>query len=320
VVVHPLHQWMARHIAMPSIAAAITVTIVVFCLVVPAYFLGDQLVREVSMLGEVVVREWNSGKLQSFLTEHPRLESLVNSVQPHLDSAALRSKAADVAVGVGLAGVLLQSIDGAVQTLIAFFLLFFFFRDQDKFLHAVQDMVPLTFAESDEAFGRIADMLHATIFGTVAVAVIQGTLGGLMFWWLGLPGPLLWGAVMGMLAVVPLLGPFVVWVPAAIYLALSGQTEKALILAVWGGIVIGLIDNILFPLFVGTRLRLHTVPVFISIVGGLVAFGSAGIIVGPVVLVVTVALLHVWSERNRRHLRAKAVAEAADPIPSPSEP
>jgi predicted PurR-regulated permease PerM len=318
VVVHPLHQWMARHIRNPSIAAGLTVTIVVVALVVPALILGDQLVREVSSLGDFVVREWSSDQLQLLLAQHPRLEALVNSLRPHIDSAAIRSKAADVAVGVGLASVLLQSIDGAVQTLIAFFLLFFFFRDQDKFLHTVQGMVPLSLEESSEAFGRIADMLHATIFGTVAVAVIQGTLGGLMFWWLGLPGPLLWGAVMGVLAVVPLLGPFVIWVPAAGYLAFSGETQKALILAVWGGIVIGLIDNILFPLFVGSRLRLHTVPVFISIVGGLVAFGSAGIIVGPVVLVVTVALLHVWSERNKRHQRARV---AIPPAPvTTSEP
>ena len=319
VVVHPLHVWMTRHIRMPSIASALTVTIVMVALVVPAVILIDQLVREIAALSEILVREWNSGRFQAFLAQHPRLESLVHSLQPHIDGSAIRSKVADIAVGVGLAGVLLQGIDGAVQSLIAFFLLFFFFRDQDKFLVAVQHMVPLTAQESEETFIRIADMLHATIFGTVAVATIQGTLGGLMFWWLDLPAPLLWGAVMGMLAVVPLLGPFIIWVPAAAFLALTGETEKAIILLVWGAIVIGLIDNILFPLFVGTRLRLHTVPVFISIVGGLVVFGSAGLIVGPLVLVVTVALLHVWHERTGKHLHRKRATHQRAPVAAASE-
>lgn len=319
VVVHPLHQWMTRHIRLPSLAAGLTVIIVVVAMVVPAVILANELVQEVSALGDLLVREWNSGKLQALLAQHPRLESLVHSLQLHLDPAAIRSKAADIAVGAGVASVLLQSIDGAVQALIAFFLLFFFFRDQDKFLLAVERMVPLTTEESEATFVRIGDMLHATIFGTVAVALIQGTLGGLMFWWLGLPAPLLWGAVMGMLAIVPLLGPFIIWVPAVIFLALSGQTEKALILAGWGAIVVGLIDNILFPLFVGKRLRLHTVPVFISIVGGLVVFGSAGLIVGPVVLVITVALLHVWHERGGKHLRGKRATHERPPVAA-SEP
>ena len=105
---------------------------------------------------------------------------------------------------------------------------------------------------------------------------------------------------MGMLAIVPVLGAFVIWVPAAIYLALNGDIGKAVILTVWGAVVIGLIDNLLYPLFVGQRARLHTVPVFISIMGGLAMFGSAGMIVGPVILVVTVGLLHVWRERMDR--------------------
>jgi predicted PurR-regulated permease PerM len=126
-----------------------------------------------------------------------------------------------------------------------------------------------------------------------------------MFWWLGLPSPVLWGVVMGMLAIVPILGAFIVWMPAAVYLVLSGDVGKAVILTVWGAVVIGFIDNLLYPLFVGRRAHLHTVPVFIAIMGGLALFGSAGMIVGPVILVVTVGLMHAWRSRWNREAHVR---------------
>jgi predicted PurR-regulated permease PerM len=119
-----------------------------------------------------------------------------------------------------------------------------------------------------------------------------------MFWWLGLPTPLVWGMVMALLAVVPILGAFVVWIPAAVFLALEGHWAKALILTGWGGIVIALIDNLLYPVLVGERLRLHTLLVFIAILGGLTLFGASGLILGPVVLAVTLALVDVWRWRT----------------------
>jgi hypothetical protein len=97
------------------------------------------------------------------------------------------------------------------------------------------------------------------VFGTVAVAIVQGSLGGLMFWWLGLPAPIFWGTVMAVLAILPLFGAALVWVPAAAYLAFQGDWDKALMLAAWGTLVVGLIDNLLYPLLVRGRLRMHTV-------------------------------------------------------------
>ncbi len=149
-----------------------------------------------------------------------------------------------------------------------------------------------------KVFSHVADTIHATIYGTLAAAAVQGTLGGLMFWWLGLPAPVLWGLVMGVMAVVPVLGAFVVWIPAALFLALDGSWGKALILSVWGGVIVGGIDNVMYPILVGNRLKLHTIPAFMAIVGGLIVFGSSGLILGPVTLTVTLLLLEVWRTPN----------------------
>jgi predicted PurR-regulated permease PerM len=115
-----------------------------------------------------------------------------------------------------------------------------------------------------------------------------------MFWWLGLPAPVLWGLVMGVLAVVPVLGAFIIWIPAVMFLTLEGSWGKALILAAWGGVVVAGIDNLMYPVLVGNRLKVHTIPTFMAIVGGLVVFGASGLILGPVTLTVTMVLLEGW--------------------------
>ena len=134
-----------------------------------------------------------------------------------------------------------------IDVLLTFYLLFYFLRDRRAVLPSLRSLSPLSEASMNKVFSRVGDTIHATIYGTLAVAAVQGTLGGLMFWWLGLPAPVLWGLVMGVLAVVPVLGAFIVWIPAAILLALEGSWGKALILGVWGGVIVGGIDNVMYP-------------------------------------------------------------------------
>jgi predicted PurR-regulated permease PerM len=309
VVASPLNTLILRVLPYRTLAATLAVVIVAIAIVVPALLIANELTREMYAISAKITDEWTSGKWQAFLAGHPQLAGILDSLQVHFDPANARAKAASAAMGSGIPAMLTQALEAAVQALIAFFLLFYFLRDKRMFIHALERLVPLPKQETDDALHRIAEMLHATIYGTVAVAFIQGALGGLMFWWLGLPSPVLWGVVMGMLAIVPILGAFIVWIPAAVYLALSGDVGKALILTVWGGVVIGFIDNLLYPLFVGGRAHLHTVPVFIAIMGGLALFGSAGMIVGPVILVVTVGLLHAWRSRWDREAQARTPAD-----------
>jgi predicted PurR-regulated permease PerM len=132
----------------------------------------------------------------------------------------------------------------------------------------------------------VKDTIHAVLYGTLA-------LGALIFWWLDLPAPILWGGAMAVLAIVPVVGTALVWGPAALFLLLQGSPEKALILAAWGAVVIGLADNLLRPLIVKDRMHAPFILVFLSMIGGLGAFGASGIILGPVVLATAVALIDI---------------------------
>lgn len=191
-----------------------------------------------------------------------------------------------------------SSIFQVLGLCLIFYILFFFLRDRKVALASIVSLAPLSQVEMAGLFSRIGDTIYATVYGTFAIASVQGFLGELKFWRLDLPAPLLWGLVMGLLAVVPMLGAFVIWAPAALFLAVEGDFGSALILTLWGMFVVGTIDNLFCPILVGNRLRLHTVLTFLSVVGGLLIFGAAGLILGPITLVVTIALLEIWVSRN----------------------
>ena len=118
------------------------------------------------------------------------------------------------------------SILQLVGVVLTFYMLFYFLRDRGMALESLRSLSPLSKADMNRLFGEVLDTVRATVYGTFAVAAVQGALGGLMFWWLGLPEPLLWGVVMGLLAVVPVLGAFVIWIPAAIFLALKAARGR----------------------------------------------------------------------------------------------
>jgi predicted PurR-regulated permease PerM len=295
IIAHPLHDWIAHRLRHPNLAAALTVVIVIFAVVAPTIFAAQQIVREAA--DSVQTLQTEQEQWRRVIERNPRLDPILRwaEQQINLQEAARRVEEALVARASSLVK---GSVWMAAELLITFFFLFYFLRDRRAVMKSFRSLVPLSDAETDEVFGRVFDTIYATVYGTIAVALVQGFLGGLIFWWLGLPAPLLWGTVMALLAIVPVLGAFVIWLPAAVFLALEGSWGRALILMAWGGIVISLIDNWLYPVLVGKRLRIHTVPVFIAIVGGLILFGAAGLILGPVLLAVAVALVEVWQRRT----------------------
>jgi predicted PurR-regulated permease PerM len=305
VVAHPLHTWIASRIANQSLSAAVTVALIAIVIVTPAIFVVHSIVREAETGLKTIQATVQSGAWREQLTKHPQLSSALQALDQQASlGAQVQGIANDLAGRVSK--IVTGSAYAVVELLLTFFVLFFFFRDRRDALGMLRSLVPLSNKEADEVFARAADTIHATIYGTLTVAAVQGTLGGLMFWFLGLPGPVLWGAVMGVLAVVPVLGAFVIWVPAAVLLAATGAWIKALILTLWGSLVIGLIDNLLYPILVGKRLRLHTLPVFIAVVGGLAVFGAVGVILGPLVLALTDAIIDIWRRRTTYGQTAEA--------------
>lgn len=310
VVAHPLHHWIEDRMKSGSLAAGLAVLIVAVTLVAPAVFVVREVAQEASAAVQQIEDEVDAGRWRSAVEGNPRFAPWLEWVEREVNVKEEVQRASKWVMS-NAGKVVSGSLALATGLLITLFLLFYFFRDKAKILGGLKGLVPLSRREADEVFKRVRDAIQAIVNGTLVVALLQGTLGGLMFWWLGLPAPLLWGAVMAVLSVLPFFGAAIVWVPAAVYLALSGDWGKALILAAWGSIVVALIDNLLYPVLVKGRLSMHTVPVFISIVGGLVYFGAAGVVLGPVALVVAAALLDIWRRRTAHGQAAEHVVDTA---------
>jgi predicted PurR-regulated permease PerM len=296
VLFAPLHRQVEQRFGHRNLSALVTVAVVAVIVALPVLFVVQQLVREAArgaayLEGTITGLDFG-GMLDGYPSIAGLLRWLVERIDPQGTLAALAQwltgRSSDLLVG---------SVSQAVTFVLTFYLLFYFLRDRQAAAQALVDYSPLRPEETRRVAVRFTETVQATILGTVFVAGVQGTLGGLMFWWLGLPTPVFWGLVMGLLAIVPVLGAFVVWVPAAILLALQGEWLSAGILTVWGGVIVAGIDNLLFPMLVGSRLKLHTVVAFVGAVGGILLFGASGIVLGPAAISVTLVLIAILRER-----------------------
>lgn len=296
VLAHPMHERIVAKLKWPSGSAALAVVLVTIAIALPATLVVRQIGVETVESASAARRLLDADRWKLAIDRFPRLAPLREWVEREVD---LEEKVGEASTEMakGVRSVLQRAVDVSIAVLITLFLLFYFLRDKHRILRVIAQFVPLAPGETQRVRDDIRDTISAVIFGTLAVAVVQGTLGGLMFWWLDLPAPILWGAVMAVLAILPLFGAALIWAPAALYLAIDGQWDKALLLTGWGTVVVGLIDNLLYPVLVKNKLRIHTVPVFIAVLGGLFAFGATGVVLGPLILAVALALVDIWRRR-----------------------
>ncbi|MDI1250788.1 MAG: AI-2E family transporter [Lacunisphaera sp.] len=288
-----LQRWLESKFQRRGVAALIAVVVIGLIVVIPALVVAQQLVVQAANGAALFEARFGSGEWRHALEAQPRLAELADTIQRRIDLPGMvKSLAAWLSAGAG--ALVKGSVYQVIGLVLTFYLLFFFLRDRRAVLQSLRSLMPLPAAATDRLFRQVDDTIHATVYGTLAVALLQGALGGLMFWWLGVTAALFWGGMMALFALIPVLGAFVVWLPVAFFLAAEGHWGKALVLTLWGTLVVGTVDNLLRPILVGNRLRQHTVLAFMSVVGGIIVFGPAGLILGPVTLTVTMALLEFW--------------------------
>lgn len=298
VMAYPLHARVAAAVPHRGAAAGLSTTTVTLLVLVPTLLVGAQLAHEAAGVAAKAEEATRNGRLDAMAEKVPSGPWALGWVRANVDAEAeLRGLARRL---VGDAAVFAQGAAwAAVQILVCVFVLFFAFRDRGPLLESTRALAPLARAESDYVFARVADSIHATVYATVATSLLQGVTGAVVWWWVGLPAPVLWGTVMFVLGVIPVAGAGLVWAPAAVYLAAESRLADAAILAAWGVVVTGVISNWAYCVMAGDRLRLHPVPVLVSFMGGLAVFGISGMVLGPVALAVTLALLDVWRLRLR---------------------
>jgi predicted PurR-regulated permease PerM len=184
-----------------------------------------------------------------------------------------------------------NTFDFIVNVAIVLYLLFFLLRDGDVLVRRIRDAVPLHAEQQRDLFNRFTTVIRATVKGNVVVAIVQGALGGLIFWFLGVHAPVLWGVLMALLSLLPAVGSALIWVPVAIYFLVTGAIWQGIVLIAFGVLVIGLVDNVLRPVLVGKDTKMPDYVVLISTLGGMAIFGLNGFVIGPVIAAMFMA---VW--------------------------
>jgi predicted PurR-regulated permease PerM len=192
-----------------------------------------------------------------------------------------------------------NTMDFLVSMTIMLYLLFFLLRDGEGLFRAIKDAVPLGAEQQRVIFGKFATVVRATVKGTIVVAILQGALGGLMFWFLGIRAALLWAALMALLSLLPAVGAALVWFPVALYLLATGAVWQGLVLIAFGVLVIGLVDNLLRPMLVGTDIKMPDYVVLLSTLGGIEIFGMNGIVLGPLIAAMFMVVWDILSASRR---------------------
>jgi predicted PurR-regulated permease PerM len=286
-----------------ALAATTTVLLVVVVLILPLIALTSSLTREITALylriqsGELAPGQY----LQNLFDALPpgALQLLERFGEADSDAFKARANAALLRVSQ-LAGRQVFSagqnmLSFAVSLFVMLYLLFFLLRDGQTLTARITGAIPMRPERLQALVTRFAAVVRATVKSNVAVAVLQGAFGALIFFVLGIRSPLLWGALMAVLSLMPIVGAILVWLPTAVYLITTGNVWKGTILIAYGLLVIGLVDNVVRPLMVGKGASLPDYVVLISTLGGVATFGVNGFIVGPLIAAMFVATWNIFA-------------------------
>jgi predicted PurR-regulated permease PerM len=290
----PLHRRISARIGRANLAALFSVTAVTILLVGPAAWLIPAFVSEAvgtlravpSEAFLVRAREWVEPALERFPLRIGTFEEILDRVNQYLSSHLAEASAQ-------VAGNVAQFLFSLFVMILA---MFYLFRDGPAVVRFLKDLAPLGGEYRDRMVREVSELISVTVSSGLAVAGVQGLVGGLLFWMLEVPAPVFWGAIMALLAFLPVIGPWLIWAPAGVGMIMAGGTGRGVTLLVLGFLVVSGADNILRPIMIADRSQLNGLLVFISVLGGISAFGLLGVVLGPLVVATAVGLLRGYRD------------------------
>lgn len=305
VLLYPLHLRLIQLIRNETLAALVAMLAALVLIIIPVSWLATNVAQEAYGLYRASA---GIDPLSSMTLPPPLLDSLesfgINREEISSDVASWARAASSWVVSQALA-ISTATFGVVLKTLFMLYLLFFFLRDGKRLALYVMERIPLGDAREMALFQRFADTTRATLKGTVLSAAAQGFVGAVIFFVAGIPNVALWGAVMTIMAVIPAIGPSIIWIPAGIILFATGNMTGAIIVIAGGIVLVSPIDNILKPILVGREIKMPDALILVSILGGIAAFGMAGIIVGPVAAALTLAVWDMFKEEYKAELSAE---------------
>lgn len=297
VITRRAFRWCRRITGSSNVAASSAVVVVTVSIVAPVFLLGQYMARQ-AILGVQMLQDGRGRRaLDEVLERFPRIAQAVENSSEFVTLGDALQQFGGFAASYLLA-LVSNSLAAVSQTLIMLFLLFFFYRDEEVVTRFFSSLLPLSSSEKTLLVKRLEDTLRATVLGRIAVAAIQGAVAAGIFAALGVRAAVIFGLLTSLLGLVPPFGPYLVWLPVAVWFGVSGHWVKMAILLASGTLIVSTLDNFLYPVLVGARLRRHTAVMFLSLLGGIWAFGIAGLVLGPLIVTTAEAFLEIWRERS----------------------
>ncbi|MEO8275394.1 MAG: AI-2E family transporter [Thermoanaerobaculia bacterium] len=302
----PMYSRLLLRTRRPNLAAALTLSVAVISVLLPVGVASLAVAGEIGDLVDEAPAKWDAWFVHPLPGSSAQrwradLEARFPAVA-RLDPARIQSRLSELGETVvkqsaGIAGRLLKA---SVEFVLILFCLFYLLRDGALFEKVLRDFLPLSLRESEVLIHRTVEVVRASVYGVIAMAFLQGAIGGVMFAILGLPSPVLWGVVMSFFAMIPMIGAGAIWVPAGLFLLVSDHAGKGIALLLVGTFIISTVDNLLRPRLVGGKTGLHELVVLFAVLGGLEVFGLVGLLVGPAVFAIAWSLLELFRASDRR--------------------
>jgi predicted PurR-regulated permease PerM len=308
ITTYPVYRRLRKRLpGRGTVAASIMTPLVVITLVIPFVLFVFLLGGEVTRVYEYLEKLANSGG-------HDLLANLSSNslIQPFLERSRPLLNMLDIEIGttvlpamkklatflLGYSTAIIKNFFLMIIKLVLMVItLFFLYRDGETFLQRFLSVLPLDEAETEDLLETVRRVIAAVIYGVLLTCMVQGALGGIGFWFCGLPSPILFGAFMMVAALIPVVGTALIWLPGALWLIFQGELVQGIILIAWGMFVVGMIDNLLRPFFISGKAHLSLFVVALGVLGGVFAFGPLGVVTGPIVLALFLSVFEIYARR-----------------------
>lgn len=296
IVTYTPYLWIEQRVARPTLAATISLLLVILCIIGPVAYILWSLGHHILSAAHLLQGRSPQQGVAQIVNQSPRIANALQYLSDKVDLSSVLNKGAGV-VGAWLASVFGGSIAVVTQIVILLFLLFFLYRDHRRAAEGLRSLLPFEDADANYLLMRLVQTVRATVLGRFVVATLQGVIAGITYAALSVPAASLLGILTAFCAMIPSFGAVLIWAPVAIWLALAHHWIQAIILACIGVLIISTLDNFLYPVLIGSELQQHTVIIFVSILGGIWLFGISGLVLGPIIFSVTQSLLILWREK-----------------------
>ncbi len=303
ILFHSLYKRVLTRVKRPGLASLIVLILIIVVIIGPVTLLSVMLVEQAASAVARITEMRQNGQLDNLWSQiAPWWDSLVQRLSPYVDvqKLDLRTVSQDAVTWVGSFFVnqtswIIANVSKAIfYFLLMLFTLYYFLKDGSAIVDRVAALMPLERSRTDAMLKELHGVINATMISGIVIALIQGAVGGIMFALVGIDSALFWGAIMAFLSVIPLLGAFIIYIPAGLILIINGDTVQGLIIIGVGSLIVSQIDNFLRPYMVAGGTKMHPLMLFLSMTGGIALMGLEGLIAGPLIAAAFVTILEAF--------------------------